>query len=49
MDNVREFDREGPDALTEGYRLMAADEEREKEAQEWAEALIADAFGLGEE
>ncbi len=28
--------------LEEGYRAMAADEEREAEAAEWAEALIAD-------
>jgi predicted CopG family antitoxin len=31
--------REG---LEEGYRAMAADEEREREAEEWAEALIQD-------
>ena len=29
--------------LEQGYRAMAADEEREAEAEEWAEALIADA------
>lgn len=29
-------------ALAEGYRLMAADREREAEAEEWAEALIGD-------
>jgi hypothetical protein len=28
--------------LTEGYRQMAADREQEAEAEEWAEALIAD-------
>jgi predicted CopG family antitoxin len=28
--------------LDEGYRAMAADEEREQEAQEWAEGLIGD-------
>jgi predicted CopG family antitoxin len=29
-------------ALDEGYRAMAADEEREAEALEWANALIGD-------
>ena len=28
--------------LAEGYRQMTADREREAEAEEWAEALIAD-------
>ena len=31
------------DALVAGYAAMAADEEREREAEEWAEATIADA------
>jgi hypothetical protein len=31
-------------ALLEGYRQMAADQEQEKEAEEWAEAMIGDAF-----
>jgi hypothetical protein len=30
------------DALEEGYRAMAADEAREREAMEWAESLISD-------
>jgi predicted CopG family antitoxin len=30
------------DALEEGYRAMAADEEREREAAEWSEGLIGD-------
>ena len=30
------------DALLAGYREMAADSEREREAEEWSEALIAD-------
>ncbi|MGH6944529.1 MAG: addiction module antitoxin [Geminicoccaceae bacterium] len=30
------------DAFEEGYRAMAADEEREREAAEWAENLIGD-------
>ena len=29
--------------LDEGYRAMAADTDREKEAEEWLEALAADA------
>jgi predicted CopG family antitoxin len=29
-------------ALEEGYRAMAADEEREGEAMEWIEGLISD-------
>jgi predicted CopG family antitoxin len=28
--------------LEEGYRAMAADEEREREALEWAEGLVGD-------
>jgi predicted CopG family antitoxin len=28
--------------LAEGYRAMAAEEEREREAEEWVEALTAD-------
>ncbi len=30
------------DDLSEGYRAMAADPEREREALEWSEALIGD-------
>ena len=30
------------DGLEEGYRAMAADEEREREAMEWIEGLISD-------
>jgi hypothetical protein len=29
-------------AIAEGYREMAADEEREREAREWIEAVIGD-------
>jgi hypothetical protein len=36
-------------ALAEGYRQMAADIEHEKEAEEWAEALIGDALGVDQE
>jgi len=31
------------DALEAGYREMAADLEREREAEEWCEGLVADA------
>ena len=34
-------------ALFDGYRQMAADENRETEASEWSEALIADAAADG--
>ncbi|MGH6899155.1 MAG: addiction module antitoxin [Geminicoccaceae bacterium] len=30
------------EALEEGYRAMAEDEEREREALEWSESLISD-------
>ena len=30
------------DALVAGYREMAADSERERDAEEWSEGLIAD-------
>ena len=30
--------------LEDGYRRMAADKEREKEAEEWSEGLIGDSF-----
>ena len=36
--------RERRAALAEGYRQMAADRERETEAQEWTEGLIGDAY-----
>ena len=36
-------------ALALGYRQMAADIEHEKEAEEWAEALVGDAFGVDQE
>lgn len=33
----------GGEALAEGYAAMAADEAREREAEEWSEATIGDA------
>jgi hypothetical protein len=38
---------ENSTALEEGYRDMAADQAREREAEEWSEGLIADAFAEG--
>jgi hypothetical protein len=32
------------ETLLEGYREMASDPEREREALEWCEGLVADAF-----
>lgn len=32
-----------PKSLEDGYREMAADKEREQEAQEWSDALMGDA------
>jgi hypothetical protein len=40
----RESQRESPD-LEAGYRSMAFDAEREREALEWSEGLIGDATG----
>jgi predicted CopG family antitoxin len=31
-----------PSDIVEGYRAMAADEEREREATEWSENLVGD-------
>ncbi|HJU19107.1 MAG TPA: hypothetical protein VJ770_21845 [Stellaceae bacterium] len=31
-----------PQGLVEGYRAMAADEAREREAEEWVENLVGD-------
>jgi hypothetical protein len=38
------LDAEKTDALLQGYRAMAADREREAEAEEWMEGLIGDGF-----
>jgi hypothetical protein len=39
---AEELSRTKQHDLAEGYRLMAADRERETEAEEWTEALIGD-------
>jgi len=42
LKSVAELETEKDKALLEGYRQMAADQEREAEAMEWSEALIGD-------
>ena len=42
---VEELAESQDGALLAGYRAMAQDEEREREAHEWSEALIGDAAG----
>jgi len=42
LDVVKQLERSKQDALLAGYKLMAADKEREEEAMEWSEALIGD-------
>jgi hypothetical protein len=39
MDNANE-----PSSTTESYSEMAADQQREREAEEWVEALLSDAY-----
>ena len=41
---VEELNDNREAALLESYRLMAADHERETEAEEWVEGLIGDAY-----
>lgn len=38
----RDWQTATEEEMLRGYREMAADEEREKEAYEWSEALITD-------
>jgi hypothetical protein len=42
LNAAQERSREKQNDLAEGYRLMAADREREAEAEEWTEALVGD-------
>jgi hypothetical protein len=44
VQSVSALDPSEQEALLDGYRQMAADEEREAEAEEWCEALIGDSF-----
>lgn len=41
---AREISRAENASVIDGYKLMAADRERESEAEEWVEGLISDAF-----
>jgi hypothetical protein len=41
---AKEASRAESASLVEGYRMMAADREREAEAEEWTEGLIGDAY-----
>jgi hypothetical protein len=41
---VEVLERKKEAALLDGYRQMAADQEQEAEAEEWAEGLIGDAY-----
>lgn len=43
-DKVEVLNRGKEDSLLEGYRQMAADREREAEAEDWTEGLIGDAY-----
>jgi hypothetical protein len=42
LNAAHEWSRAKQNDLAEGYRLMAADREREAEAEEWTEALVGD-------
>ena len=42
LNAAQEWSRTKQNDLVEGYRLMAADREREAEAEEWTEALVGD-------
>ncbi len=42
LNAAQELSQAKQNDLAEGYRLMAADREREAEAEEWTEALIGD-------
>lgn len=44
LNAAREWNRLRQDDLMESYRQMAADEEREAEADEWTEGLLGDAY-----
>jgi len=44
MDRIDDFPMSDDRELVEGYLAMARDVAREREAEEWPEALIADAY-----
>jgi hypothetical protein len=41
---AQEASKRAENSLVEGYRLMAADQEQEADAEEWSEGLIGDAY-----
>ncbi|MBM3267614.1 MAG: hypothetical protein FJZ01_08200 [Candidatus Sericytochromatia bacterium] len=41
-ERARECEAAAPTSIAAGYRAMAADQEREREAQEWSEAAFLD-------
>jgi hypothetical protein len=47
LGKIEEMSFSGPGGLVEGYRQMAQDQDREREAQEWSEGLIGDASSQG--
>ena len=44
LDALSRQDRLTAEEVVRGYQAMAADEESEKEAHEWCEALVGDGF-----
>jgi hypothetical protein len=44
LERAKELRRQDAAALLQGYQQMAADQEQEAEAEEWAEGLIGDAY-----
>lgn len=44
VESRRDWSTATEEELEEGYRQMAGDEEREREAMEWCEGLIGDGF-----
>lgn len=47
LSTIDDLAMSAPGGLIEGYRAMAADAAREKEAEEWSEGLIDDASAEG--
>jgi hypothetical protein len=46
MDRIDDFANDNAGGLIEGYRAMASDAAREREAEEWAEGMIGNSFLL---
>ena len=47
LSKIEDLAMSGPGGLLEGYSAMAADANREREAEEWSEGLIGDASAEG--